>query len=156
MWFLLCIGLIAVDQLIKWGAVSRLSQIDTYPIIANLFHLTYVENRGAAFGIFQNKIIFLAVLTFIELSVILWFFIKKTDNTKKILRVSLILIMAGAIGNFIDRIFRGFVVDLFDFRLINFYVFNFADVCICLGVAVFIFYIIFLDGKNNKGDVSGA
>lgn len=156
MWFLLCIGLIAVDQLIKWGAVSRLSQIDTYPIIANLFHLTYVENRGAAFGIFQNKIVFLAILTFIELSVILWFFIKKTDNTKKILRASLILIMAGAVGNFIDRIFRGFVVDLFDFRLINFYVFNFADVCICLGVAVFIFYIIFLDGKNNEGDVSGA
>lgn len=150
MWFLLCGLLIGADQLIKQLTVSRLSSLGSIPIVNEVFHLTYVENRGAAFGIFQNSTGFLALLTAVEIGVILYYFVKKTDNRRWLLRLSLMLVLAGAIGNFIDRILRGFVVDMFDFRLINFYVFNFADACICVGVALLAYYIIFLHDKLKE------
>lgn len=156
MWALICAALIGIDQLIKWLSVTRLSQIDTYPIITDVFHLTYVENRGAAFGIFQNKIIFLVILTVVEIAIIMYFFIKKSNKKQILFRLSLICILAGAVGNFIDRLLRGFVVDMFDFRLINFYVFNFADACICIGAALLFYYIIFLHDKQEAGGKIGA
>lgn len=147
MWFLLCVVLIVTDQVIKWFTVEKLSTIDTFAIIENVFHLTYVENRGAAFGMFQNATILLAVVTVIEIGIILYFFIKKTNTKMWLCRLSLTMIIAGAVGNLIDRVFRGFVVDMFDFRLINFYVFNFADACICVGVALLAYHILFLHDK---------
>lgn len=147
MWFILCAILTIIDQMIKWLTVSKLSLVGSVPLIEGVFHLTYVENRGAAFGMFQNGTMILAAVTLVEVGAILYYFFKKTDKRMWLLRMSLMMIVAGAAGNFIDRIFRGFVVDMFDFCLINFYVFNFADVCICVGVALLAFHILFLHDK---------
>lgn len=147
MWFLLCGLLIAADQLIKLWTVSSLSLVDTMPLIEGVFHFTYVENRGAAFGMLQNNTMMLAAVTLVETAVILYYFLRHTDNRMWVLRLALILVMAGAVGNFADRVLRGFVVDMFDFRLINFYVFNFADVCICVGVALMAYHVFFLHDK---------
>lgn len=147
MWFLLCGFLIAVDQLIKWWTVTTLKYMDTMPLINGVFHFTYVENRGAAFGMFQNSTALLAAVTLVEMAVILYYYFKHTDKRMWVLRLSLMMIIAGAVGNFIDRVCRGFVVDMFDFRLINFYVFNFADVCICIGVALLALHILFIHDK---------
>ena len=148
MWFLFCSVLIAIDQLIKWVTVDKLSVIGTFPVIKNVFHLTYVENTGAAFGMFSNGTMLLAVVTAVEIGIIMYFFLKKTNSKMWLIRLSLMMIVAGATGNLIDRIFRGFVVDMFDFCLINFYVFNFADVCICIGAALMAYHILFLHEKQ--------
>ncbi|MBQ9625325.1 MAG: signal peptidase II, partial [Clostridia bacterium] len=132
MWLLLCAVLIGIDQLIKYFTVAKLANTGTFPIINGVLHLTYVENRGMAFGMFQNGTAVLIAVTAVELAVIIYYFVKHTNRNMWVLRLSLMMITAGAIGNLLDRVFRGFVVDMFDFRLINFYVFNFADACICV------------------------
>lgn len=147
MWLLICGLLIGADQLIKWWTVSKLSLVGTIPLIDGVFHLTYVENKGAAFGMFQNSTVLLAVITAAEVAFIVYFFLKKTNSRMWILRLAMVFVISGAVGNFIDRVLRGFVVDMFDFRLINFYVFNFADVCICAGVALIAYHIFFLHDK---------
>lgn len=136
------IAMIFFDQLVKMWALNSLQQIQTIPIITNVFHLTYVENRGAAFSIMQNKLWFFITVTAVILGVIVYAL--KTNKIKTALgKWSMYFIIGGAIGNLIDRSMRGFVVDLFDFRLINFPVFNLADIFVCIGGALFCYYVLF-------------
>ncbi len=125
---------IFLDQYTKFLVLKYLEPLDTYPIIINVFHLTYVENTGAAFSLFSNMQAFLILITFI-FTLILAYVLYKTPKIRANLWVnlSLALIIGGAIGNFIDRLRLNFVVDFIDFRLINFAVFNFADVFVVLG-----------------------
>lgn len=150
MWWILAAVLVGIDQATKYAVVEWLKPLGTYPIIKNVFHLTYVENTGAAFGILQNQIAILSILVFLAVVFILYYFTQKTTKDQVLLRLSLILILAGAVGNYIDRLFRGFVVDMVDFRLIHFYVFNFADVCVCIGGVLLFYYFLFVDGKKSQ------
>ena len=136
--------MIALDQAVKLWALTSLQAQHTIPLIENVFHLTYVENRGAAFSLFaqfDSRWIFVA-LAFVITVVILIALQKKYMQTV-LGRWSLVLIAAGALGNAIDRVAHGFVVDLFDFRLIHFPVFNVADIFICIGGALFVIYFMF-------------
>lgn len=141
--------LIGIDRAIKQWAVLALSNIDTIPVIKDVLHLTYVENRGAAFGIFKNSKWFLLVLTsLIAIAALVLLISGKLKN--KLAVTSMTLIVAGGVGNLIDRIARGYVVDYIDFRLINFAVFNFADCCVVVGTILFAAYILFIDGKDRN------
>ena len=140
---------VALDQYTKYLAVNHL-QNNPISIIEGVFELRYLENRGAAFGMLQNKQTFFLIITIITLSLIgyLYYRLPKTKHFLW-LRICLLSITAGAIGNMIDRTIKGFVVDFFDFTLIDFAVFNVADTFICIGVG-----LIFLDVLLGKSDYS--
>lgn len=127
--------IVIIDQLSKLLVLDRLVQISTYPLIEGVFHLTYVENTGAAFSIFTDQQLFLKIVTsifIVFLFVLLAYHLKKQGRfTAKALSLSFII--GGAIGNLIDRIRFNFVVDFLDFRLIRFAVFNVADSFIVVG-----------------------
>ncbi len=141
--------MIVLDQLVKYWAFTRLSVIGTIPLIDSVFHLTYVENHGAAFSILQNQRWLFLILTPIIMAGILYVLHKKMVYAKTG-RIGLYLILAGAVGNLIDRIWHGFVVDLFDFRLIHFPVFNVADIYVVCGVALFFYYYLIQHDKLAK------
>ena len=141
MYFTLIIILIIIDQAIKWISRTKLTKFESYPVIDGFFHFTYVENRGAAFGMLQNKTWFFVLITFVVVGYMIYF-TKKNKNIDKKLTFVLSIITAGAIGNLIDRIWLGFVVDMFDFRGIWQFVFNFADICVVVGGILLIFLII--------------
>lgn len=122
---------------------------DTIEIISNFFHITYVQNRGIAFGVFQGKINAISIATTIAIIGIIIYFFKNFKKIEVIERIAYMVIISGAIGNMIDRIFRGYVVDMLDFRGIWQYVFNLADVYINIGVAL-IFLDILLKLKNKE------
>ena len=141
MYFTLISILIIIDQAIEWISRTKLTQFESYPVIDGFFHFTYVENRGAAFGMLQNKTWFFVLITLLVVGYMIYF-TKKNKNIDKKLTFVLSIITAGAIGNLIDRIWLGFVVDMFDFRGIWQFVFNFADICVVVGGILLIFLII--------------
>lgn len=126
-----------------------LSDVPTLPLIDGVFHLTYVENRGAAFGILDGKGVFLIILTTIVLlALIVLLLLNKLRHP--LLLTALALFLGGGFGNLIDRVFRHYVVDFLDFRLINFAVFNFADCCVVVGtILLFIYVLFFMDKKET-------
>ena len=139
--------LIGLDQLSKYWALNYLQEIGSIPIIQNVFHLTYVENRGAAFGMFQNnQIIFVIVAIVASIFGLYYLHTKKMNFIGKF---GIVLIISGAIGNLIDRVRLGFVVDYFDFRIIWEYVFNVADVFVVVGTIMLCIYILFFEGKEQ-------
>ena len=136
--------MIVLDQAVKLWALTSLQAQHTIPLIENMFHLTYVENRGAAFSLFaqfDSRWIFVALACVI--TVVILIALQKNYMQTVLGRWSLVLIASGALGNAIDRVAHGFVVDLFDFRLIHFPVFNVADIFICIGGALFVIYFMF-------------
>jgi len=136
--YILSILLIFLDQITKYIAKTILITKDTVPFINNFLHFTYVENTGAAFGMLQNQRFFFIGLTIVAVAIILIQYIRNLKKHKdKVLEISIALIIAGAIGNLIDRLFLGYVVDFIDIRLFSFPVFNIADICITFGVAIY-------------------
>lgn len=136
--------LITVDQWSKYLTELYLKPIETLPLIKNVFHLTYARNTGAAFSILQGKQIFLMILTSIVIVMLIFYLVKNYRKGNILLNLSLTFIIGGAIGNLIDRVRLNYVVDLFDFRLINFPVFNSADIFVVLGT-ILLSYVIILN-----------
>ena len=130
------------DQLTKTLAVDHLKGQDPFILINNVFQFEYLENHGAAFGILQNKQIFFFIIVLIISVFIIWFYLH-VPMTKKLLplRICAVFIFSGAIGNFIDRLKLGYVVDFFYFKLIDFPVFNVADIYVTVGTFILVFAI---------------
>lgn len=157
-WALIIIGVIFLDQITKWLTVIFLDLYESFPLIKGVFHFTYVQNTGAAFGILKDhRWVFLVIsaVAMVVLSYMLW----KNRHGSKLLCVALSFIIGGGIGNMIDRCLLGYVIDFLDFTLINFAVFNVADSFVCVGVGLFILELIFemkkemTNGKDeNKTD----
>lgn len=141
--------IIGLDQLFKELAIKYLSPIATKPIIQDVFHLTYVENKGAAFGILRGKTPFLIILTLVVIIAVVVMILRNKVKNNFFLW-SLALIIGGGVGNLIDRIVRGYVIDYLDTRFINFAVFNFADCCVVIGTIMVMIYLLFIDGKKQK------
>lgn len=143
---LLCTAAIALDQFTKHAAVMYLKGQPDIPIIPGVFELEYLENQGAAFGIFQNRQWFFVITAFILTLAVLYTYRKMPAGRKFIpLKICAVLLCAGAVGNMIDRIRLNFVVDFFYFSLIDFPVFNVADcyvvtACILFAVLILFFY----------------
>ncbi|MBQ7475481.1 MAG: signal peptidase II [Clostridia bacterium] len=140
---------VALDRLTKFFAAADLSRIETFPIIENVLHLTYVENRGAAFGMLSDKRwVFMILSSAALVAIAVYAVINRRGSL--LTNVSLALIFGGGIGNMIDRIATGYVVDFIDFRLINFYVFNVADSFVCIGSALLILSLILSEVKGRR------
>jgi len=144
--------LVAIDQLIKYYAVTLLEPIGSFPLLDGILQLSYVENTGAAFGSFSKYTVLLSVFTGI---VLLCGFVYLLSGKCKpmFVYISAILILAGGAGNLIDRVFRGFVVDYIEPLFIEFAVFNFADMLVCVGAALLIIYLIYdmiRDARSQK------
>lgn len=136
--------LVLLDQYTKLLAITHLKNQDSFVIWENVFELQYLENRGAAFGIMQNQRWFFVVLTTVMLIAIAYIFYITPKNKRYLpLNVCLVFVVAGAIGNFIDRLFRGFVVDFFYFSLINFPIFNVADIYVTVTFFVLVLLLFF-------------
>lgn len=142
--------LIAIDQFVKSWAISVLKPLETIVVIPRLFSLTYVENRGAAFGILQNHTIPLAIITSAVLLAVLWYLLSGR-LTSRCLIISFSLVIAGGAGNLIDRVGQGFVVDYLDFSsLFGFPVFNLADCYVVAGTITILAYVLFEERWKKK------
>ena len=157
-WFLIAAIAVILDQVTKWLAVEFLTKVETVPLIQNVLHLTYLENTGAAFGILKNnRWVFLIISTVAIIALLAY--IAKFPPKSKWLGVGLSFIVGGGIGNMIDRVLLGYVVDFIDFRLINFAVFNVADSFVCVGAVLVLIYVFFFSDKKkeveNAADTDG-
>lgn len=144
---LLIAAVIGIDQLTKYAIQQNMQLGASIPVLNNIFHITYILNPGAAFGIMEHKTFFFIVIAVILLGGILYLF-PKIPHEYKLLRVGTGLMAGGAIGNVIDRVRTGYVVDFFDFRIWP--IFNIADIAIVIGVSFIIYTLIF--NPNLKDD----
>ena len=148
MYIIIFLIAVALDQFTKYLAVEQLKHAPTIKVIDNWLHLTYLENSGAAWGIFQNATMIFVVLTFIIVAGILFYLLKNSNNIDSFIKLSLVMIIAGAIGNLIDRLRLGYVVDFIFSPLggiYNFPVFNFADMYVSISAIFLIVYLFFTD-----------
>ena len=137
---IILVGII-LDQLTKWLSKEYLTRVSTVPIIEDVLHLTYLENRGAAFGSFQDMPwVFNSVSTVAIIAIALYLYLGHARWGLQ--AISLSMILSGGIGNMIDRISLGYVVDFIDFRLIDFAIFNGADSFVCVGAGLLILSLI--------------
>ncbi len=148
---LLSFIIVLIDQIIKIIVMNNMRLYQSIEIIKNFFSITYVKNDGAAFSSFSGKGLILVLLAIIVL-IILLLYIKKKDNISKIEMISYIMIIGGIIGNTLDRVIYGQVIDYLDFYIFgyNYPVFNFADINIVCGVILLGYYII----RSEKNDSS--
>ena len=150
---LLILFLVLLDQGTKYLAILYLKGNSGIPLINQVLTLRYLENRGMAFGLLQNKILFLILICVVFFAAIIYLFIKTpaTVYYQPLLYTSAI-VFSGALGNFIDRVFRGYVVDFIYFSLIDFPTFNVADIYVTCGIAVLVFLLFFRYTKEDDFD----
>ena len=139
------IGLI-LDRLSKSYAINNFIE---NPYQGKLLNFTYLENRGAAFGILQDSRLFFIILTLVIVAVLVYYFVKNYKTSHEILNIALAMIISGAIGNFYDRLLQGYVVDFIEFAFVKFPVFNIADIFVTLGSFLMIIYLIFFEESEK-------
>lgn len=145
--------LVGIDQALKHLVLVALKPVGNIDIINNFFSLTYVENRGAAFGIMQGgKWIFVILTVIVCIACVIYYSKLANENRLMIVRTAIVLICSGAVGNMIDRLFRGYVVDMLNFNIFgyDFPIFNFADICVCVGAFLLIIGIMFFDKSKEE------
>jgi len=156
--------IVVIDQITKYVVIKYLQPLKTFTILEGVFSLSYVENRGAAFGILQNQKLFLIIIPIIIVVSII-FYLVKHRREEILTRVCLSVIVGGALGNLIDRITLGYVVDMFEATFIKFPVFNVADIAVVCGTIILSIQLIFHEKPDirnkesedckQKDDVSG-
>lgn len=152
---ILILVLTAIDQLSKLYMYNMSGGEIGYsiPIINDFFHLTYIENHGGIFGVFQGKINYFTIISIVLIAYVVITEIKNFKKYKFPIKLGISIITAGALGNMIDRIFRGFVIDMVDFRGIWGFIFNIADTYIHIGLYIILFTLIkdeYEKMKKNK------
>ena len=148
----LTVLILVLDQITKVWAAGVLCA-KPLVLIPGALELTYLENRGAVWGLMQGWRIVFLVATFLFLAVILWFYAKKRKEMGLLTRIILALLFAGAVGNLIDRLIFGYVRDMIYFRLINFPVFNVADSAITIAAALLVIETFFIKGRATTFDL---
>ena len=139
--------LILADQAIKFLVVSLMELGESIPVFAGIFHITYIENPGAAFGLFANqRLIFIVAGVLVIAAACLMY--RRLMSEKAIIRWGVALLLGGAVGNLIDRLRIGGVIDFLDFRIWP--VFNIADIGICVGVALLMYALIYDTEKEKQ------
>ncbi len=139
-----------IDRLTKYLAVAFLKGTEGISLIDGTLKLYYLENRGAAWGMLEGKQWVFFILTTVFIIIAVWFFVKVPKNKYyRILNITVTVLLAGAIGNFIDRIVNQYVVDFIYFELIDFPVFNVADIYVTISVILLLILLLF---KYGEGD----
>jgi len=137
--YLIALILLFVDQFSKYIIRQDMSLAESIPVIKSVFHITYVENKGIAFGLFpQGHALFIVISIIIVLAIVFFERKKIVKSSKE--RLCLGLILGGALGNLIDRLRFGFVIDFLDFRIWP--VFNLADAGVCIGGMLMVFFLL--------------
>ncbi|MBX4149919.1 signal peptidase II [Paenibacillus sp. FSL W7-1279] len=160
-YYLIAFVLFLIDQGTKYLIASNLEMYEQIPVIGDFFLITSSRNRGAAFGILQDQLWFFIIVTLIVVGGIVWYLRKVSKEGRKLLPTALALVLGGALGNFIDRLLTGEVVDFlqFNFGSYTFPIFNIADSCIVIGVGLIILDTL-LEGRREKikttSEVSGT
>lgn len=143
-WIIVIACLVAVDQVTKLMALNMLAPVGSVDVIEGVFRFTYVENRGAAFGMLsEHRWIFMVISIFAIAALFIYLWKFRPDS--RLACMALSMIIAGGIGNMIDRTYLGFVVDFFDFYALGelwVWVFNVADVCVCVGGGLLVLWLI--------------
>ena len=138
------IAAVLLDQLTKYWAAASLKGNEPFVIIKGVFELRYLENRGAAFGLMQNMQIVFVIGAVAVIAAVLFLYGKMPPAARFLpLRVCAVLLCAGAVGNMIDRLRLNYVIDFFYFRLIDFPIFNVADIYVSVGTAALAVLILF-------------
>ncbi|HFR3425758.1 TPA: signal peptidase II [Streptococcus suis] len=141
--------LIVLDQLVKAWTVANIALDTVEPFLPGFMSLAYLRNYGAAWSILQNQQWFFTIVTLVVVTALIWYYIKQIQGNIWTL-FSLSLMIAGALGNFIDRIRLGYVVDMFHLDFINFPVFNVADICLSVGVGILFICIMKEESNGSK------
>lgn len=145
---LLIFVIVFIDQISKYIITHNIELSESIPIIQDIFHITYTRNYGAAFSILQNQRFFLIIITSIVSIIILVTMFRYYKSLDKALLYSLSFIVAGAIGNLIDRVRLKYVIDFLDFRIWP--IFNVADMSVVVGSILIVWYMLFLEPKKQK------
>ena len=149
LYFLLPLIYVALDHITKFLVIKNIPY-QSFIKINDYFNLVNISNTGVAFSMFQDNNIFFIILVSFVILFVIYFLIKNKEELTKLQTHSLLLILAGGTGNLIDRLFRGAVVDFIDIGYKDVYrwpAFNVADSCVCIGVALFIIYLLFFNKK---------
>ncbi|HFI0567041.1 TPA: signal peptidase II [Streptococcus suis] len=141
--------LIVLDQLVKTWTVANIALDTVEPFLPGFMSLAYLRNYGAAWSILQNQQWFFTIVTLVVVTALIWYYIKQIQGNIWTL-FSLSLMIAGALGNFIDRIRLGYVVDMFHLDFISFPVFNVADICLSVGVGILFISIMKEESNGSK------
>lgn len=163
LWCILIAGFVLLDQITKILVAANMALYESIPVIPNILSITYIHNRGAAWGMFsEHRWVFLIITAaaIIIMPIILY----RYRKLHFLFGFSLSMILAGAIGNMIDRVFLGYVIDFIEATFIKFPIFNVADICVTIGAFLMAIYLIFLDKtffadkpkKDAAGDASHA
>lgn len=147
MWlFVLPLAVVILDQFSKYIVVENMALGESIPIIEEVFHLTYILNPGAAFGMFAHNRLFFIAIAVIAIGIIIWARREILASPWEV-KAGCGLFLGGAIGNLIDRARQGMVIDFFDFRIWP--VFNIADIAICIGVGLIIWNLLKTELKRD-------
>lgn len=147
MWlFVLPLAVVILDQFSKYIVVENMALGESIPIIEEVFHLTYILNPGAAFGMFAHNRLFFIAIAVIAIGIIIWARREILASPWEV-KAGCGLFLGGAIGNLIDRARQGLVIDFFDFRIWP--VFNIADIAICIGVGLIIWNLLKTELKRD-------
>ncbi len=143
------IALVSFDQITKYIVINSFNVNDKLILINNFLKFYYIRNTGISFGMLSNQKYIIILLTLLVIAYVIYETIKNKKN--KLMIISSSLIISGAIGNLIDRVFRGYVVDFISFTLFKkeMAIFNIADILITFGIILYI-YIILMEGKNER------
>lgn len=144
---ILAMAVVVIDQWSKYYVQTHMSLGMSIPLIPSAFHLTYILNPGAAFGILENQRTFFVIVGLLMIGAVVYLYPRIPANMR-LLRLGTGLMMGGAVGNVIDRIQTGHVVDFFDFRIWP--IFNIADIAIVVGVSCIIYTLLFIAEKKDE------
>ncbi len=145
--FFLVIAVIALDQIIKYVIATNMFVGESIPIIPQVLHLTYILNAGAAFGILANQRYFFIAIAAILIIITIYFY-PQIQRLSRTFQIAIAMLLSGAIGNMIDRIATGKVVDYIDIRIWP--IFNLADIAIVLGCIIIIYELLFKNSNTAK------
>ena len=146
-------ALVGIDQLIKLWAVQVLQPVGAMPFIPHVVELRFVLNPGMAFSLLSGKQLFLIIATSAALLAVAYGLFFRSRG-KRLQQAALVLVLGGGIGNLIDRIATGVVVDYINVLFMNFAIFNFADICVCVGVGLLMVWVLFDSYFKEKAEKS--
>lgn len=149
MYYILIAAIVILDQAVKKIVTASMALGESIPVFSQVFHITYIRNQGAAFSLMEGFRVFLILLPAVVIVAAMIYIFKKRKTAHPLLLTSLSCIVGGGLGNLIDRLVFGYVVDYLDFRV--FPIFNVADIFVCVGCGLLIVYMLFIDGKKENG-----
>lgn len=147
--YILAVFVLGLDQWSKYLVRASMQMGESIPIIDSIFHLTYIENEGVAFGLFSghtNIFVLVSILVLIGLLIFVW----KESSQSLLLHYGAALVVSGALGNIIDRAMKASVTDMFDFHIWP--IFNIADIAVCVGFVLLVLYLFFSSEDKSENN----